>query len=203
MHGFCSSPVLYEDLVIVNGDHDGDSYVVALKRNTGETVWKVPRRHKTRSYVTPIIRKIDGRTQMVFSGSLCIVSMDPRTGKQHWRIEGPTEQYVASLVYDGKLFYMTAGFPTHHVMAIRPDGSGDVTNSHVLWHVTNARCYVPAPVVVNGYLLIADDRGTANCFDHRDGRAFVASAPGPALPRLPGHRRGIGGTSWTTTALPR
>ena len=165
VHGFCSSPVLYEDLVIVNGDHDGDSYVVALKRDTGETVWKVPRRHKTRSYVTPIIRKIDGRPQMVFSGSLCIVSMDPRTGKQHWRIEGPTEQYVASLVYDGRLFYMTAGFPTYHVMAIRPDGSGDVTDSHVLWHVTNARCYVPAPVVVDGYLLIADDRGTANCFD--------------------------------------
>src|SRR5688500_8895155 len=49
-HGFCSSPVLWRDMVIVNGDHDGDSYIVALNKTTGETVWKVDREHKTRSY---------------------------------------------------------------------------------------------------------------------------------------------------------
>jgi outer membrane protein assembly factor BamB len=169
VHGYCSSPVLYKDLVIVNGDHDGDSYVVALKKATGQTVWKRPREHKTRSYVPPIIREIDGRTQMVFSGSLSVVSLDPTDGSRHWKIDGPTEQFVASMVYDGKLFYMTAGFPTYHVMGIRPDGEGDVTDSHVVWHVKNARCYVPSPVVVDGYLLIADDRGTANCFDAATG----------------------------------
>ncbi|HUT91116.1 MAG TPA: PQQ-binding-like beta-propeller repeat protein [Thermoguttaceae bacterium] len=163
-HGYCSSPVLYDDLVIINGDHDGDSYVVALRKATGEMVWKRPREHKTRSYVPPIIREIDGRTQMVFSGSRCIVSLDPRDGSRHWKIDGPTEQFVASMVYDGKRFYMTAGFPTYHVMGIRPDGEGNVTETHVAWHVTNARCYVPSPVVLDGYLLVADDRGTANCF---------------------------------------
>jgi outer membrane protein assembly factor BamB len=168
-HGFCSSPLLYNDLVIVNGDHDGDSYVVALEKATGQTVWKRPREHKTRSYVPPIIRQIDGRTQMVFSGSHAIVSLDPSDGSRHWKIDGPTEQFVASLVYDGELFYMTAGFPTYHVMGIRPDGQGNVTDTHVAWHVTNARCYVPSPVVVDGYLLVADDRGTANCFDAATG----------------------------------
>ncbi len=169
VHGYCSSPVLYKDLVIINGDHDGDSYVVALKKATGQTVWKRPREHKTRSYVPPIIREIDGRTQMVFSGSLSIVSLDPSDGSRHWKIDGPTEQFVASLVYDGELFYMTAGFPTYHVMGIRPDGQGNVTDTHVAWHVTNARCYVPSPAVVDGYLLVADDRGTANCFDAATG----------------------------------
>lgn len=168
-HGFCSSPVLYGDLVIVNGDHDGDSYLVALKKSTGETVWKRPRRHKIRSYVTPIIREIAGRTQMVLSGSKHITSLDPRDGSEHWTIEGPTEQFVASMVDDGRLFYMAAGFPTYHVMAIRPDGSGNVTESHVAWHSTQAKCYVPSPVVVDGYLLVADDRGTANCFDTSTG----------------------------------
>jgi outer membrane protein assembly factor BamB len=124
----------------------------------------VPREHKTRSYVTPIIREIGGRTQMVFSGSMCIVSLDPATGANHWTIEGPTEQYVASMVFDGKLFFMAAGFPTFHVMGIRPDGRGNVTESHVAWHATNAKCYVPSPVVCGNYLIVADDRGTANCF---------------------------------------
>ncbi|MDA1163272.1 MAG: PQQ-binding-like beta-propeller repeat protein [Planctomycetota bacterium] len=164
-HGFCSCPVIFEDLLIVNGDHDGNSYVVALNRATGDTVWKTPRRHKTRSYVTPIIREIDGKQQMVFSGSKCIVSLDPRTGKMLWNVEGPTEQYVASMVYDNEKFYMAAGFPTHHVMAVRPDGSGDVTKSHVAWHTQEVKCYVPSPVLVENYLIVADDRGTANCFE--------------------------------------
>ena len=168
-HGYCSSPVLYEDSVIINGDHDGESYILALEKSTGKTIWKVPRRYKTRSYVTPIIRRIGGRTQMVFSGSKCIVSLDPRNGSRHWTVEGPTEQFVASMVYDGDKFYMTAGFPTYHVMGIRPDGGGDVTESHVAWHATNARCYVPSPVVVGKHLLVADDRGTANCFDTSNG----------------------------------
>jgi outer membrane protein assembly factor BamB len=168
-HGYCSSPVLYKNLVIINGDHDGDSYVVALDKKTGEMVWRAPRRYQTRSYATPVIRDIDGRTQMVFSGSKAIVSLDPNDGSCHWSIEGPTEQFVASMVYDEKLFFMTAGFPTYHVLGIRPDGSGDVTDTHVAWHSTGAKCYVPSPVVVNEYLLVADDRGTGNCFDAASG----------------------------------
>jgi outer membrane protein assembly factor BamB len=163
-HGYCANPVLYENLVIVNGDHDGDSYIVALDKATGRTVWKVPRAGKIRSYVTPLVRQIGGRTQLVFSGSGHIVSLDPADGSQHWTIDGPTEQFVASMVTDGKLLFMAAGFPTYHVLGIRPDGSGNVTDTHVAWHATSAKCYVPSPVVVGGYLLVADDRGTANCF---------------------------------------
>ncbi|NLS97229.1 MAG: PQQ-binding-like beta-propeller repeat protein [Planctomycetaceae bacterium] len=171
-HGFCSSPILYKDKLIVNGDHDGDSYIVALNKASGETVWKRPREHKTRSYTPPLIRETNGRTQMVFSGSHCVVSLDPNDGARHWKIDGPTEQYVASMVYDGTYFYMVAGFPTYHAMAIRPDGEGNVTDTHVAWHVTNVRCYVPSPSVIDGYLVVADDRGTGNCFDAATGERF-------------------------------
>ena len=68
-HGFNTCPVLYKDLVIINGDHDGDAYIVALERETGKERWRIERENKTRSYVTPIIREIAGRTQMVLSGS--------------------------------------------------------------------------------------------------------------------------------------
>ncbi len=168
-HGFCSSPVIYEDLLIVNGDHDGKGYMLALDRKTGKTVWKTDRKYGIRSYVTPLIRKIDGRIQMVVSGSQHITSLDPRTGKPYWIIEGPTEQFVASMVYDGNLFFMACGYPTYHVMGINPRGSGDVTSSHVAWHSRGAKCYVPSPVLVNNYLLVADDRGTGNCFNAKTG----------------------------------
>jgi len=169
-HGYSSCPVLYKDLLIVNGDHDGNGYVVALNKKTGAQVWKVKRKHGIRSYVTPIIREAAGKTQMVMSGSQSVVSYDPNTGRKYWEIEGPTEQFVASMVYNGKLFFMAAGFPTYHVMAIRPDGSGDVTETHIAWHVKNAKCYVPSPVIAGDYLLVADDRGTANCFDAENGK---------------------------------
>jgi len=171
VHGYCSCPVLFEDLVIVNGDHDGDSYIVALDRTTGKTVWKVERDHKTRSYATPIIREVAGRTQMVVCGSKSICSYNPRNGSRYWKVNGPTEQFVASMVFDGELFYMAAGFPTHHVMAVRPDGNGDVTGTHVVWHETNkVGCYVPSPVLAGDYLLVADDNGTVNCFEAKTGK---------------------------------
>jgi hypothetical protein len=125
MHGYCSSPVLWKDKVIVNGDHDGPVYIVALDRATGKTIWKTARPNETRSYCTPIIRHIEGRNQLILSGSKCVASYDPDTGKQHWIIDGPTEQFVASLVYNDELLFMTCGFPKRFIQAIRPDGQGN------------------------------------------------------------------------------
>ncbi|NIP96866.1 MAG: PQQ-like beta-propeller repeat protein, partial [Akkermansiaceae bacterium] len=110
IHGYCSSPVLWKGKVIVNGDHDGDSYIVALDRTNGKTIWKEMRPNRTRSYCTPIIRTIEGRNQLIFSGDKAVTSLDPDTGELHWVLDGPTEQFVASLVYNGDLLFMTCGF---------------------------------------------------------------------------------------------
>lgn len=163
-HGYCSCPVLFEDKVIVNGDHDGDAYLVALDRATGKTLWRVDRENKTRSYSTPLVREIDGRTQMVLSGSKCVASYDPRDGSRHWIIDGPTEQFVASVVFNGKLFFLTAGFPEYHLLAVRPDGSGNVTDTHIAWRTTKGAGYVPSPIVVGDYFLVVTDGGVASCF---------------------------------------
>ena len=76
------------------------------------------------------------------------------------------------MVHDGKRFFAVGGYPTHHVIAVDPRGSGDVSESHIAWHKTNVRCYVPSPVVVGKYLIVADDRGTANCFDTETGERY-------------------------------
>lgn len=170
VHGYCSSPVIFEDKLIINGDHDGDAYLVALDRRNGKTLWKTPRENRTRSYCTPIIRDIGGRTQMVLSGSKCVASYDPHDGSQHWIIDGPTEQFVASLVYSHDLLFVTGGFPEHHVLTIKPSGTGNVTSSHVAWHHTGKLAsYVPSPIAVGDYFLVASDEGMATCLDIRTG----------------------------------
>ncbi len=170
-HGFCSSPVLFEDKVIVNCDHDGDGYIVALAKADGKELWRIDRPNKTRSYCVPLIRDIGGRTQMVLSGTMCVASYDPRTGKELWMINGPTEQFVASLVFSEKtdLLYMTGGFPEHHLLAIKPDGSGNVTDTHIVWRTNKGVAYVPSPIVEGDYFLIVSDSGVAHCFDAKTG----------------------------------
>jgi outer membrane protein assembly factor BamB len=179
VHGYCSSPVLFEDKVIVNGDHDGDAYLVALDRANGRTLWKTPRENKTRSYSTPIIRQIDGRTQMILSGNKCVASFDPHDGHRHWIIDGPTEQFVASVVYNGRLLFLTAGFPEMHMLAIRPDGRGNVTDTHVAWRTTKGASYVPSPIAVGDFFLVVSDGGIATCFDADSGKSRWTQRIGP------------------------
>lgn len=171
VHGYCSSPILFENLVIINGDHDGDAYLVALDRETGHTVWKTPRENKTRSYCTPIIREVGGKMHMLLSGSKCVASYDPRTGERHWIIDGPTEQFVASLVYRNDLLYVTGGFPDRHILAINPNGSGNITKTHIVWHhLRSGVSYVPSPVAIGDYFLVAADDGVGTCFEARTGK---------------------------------
>jgi len=170
-HGFCSSPILFEDKVIVNCDHDGPGYIVALSRTDGRQLWRIERPNNTRSYCVPMIRRMAGRVQMVLSGTKCVTSYDPGDGSLIWMIDGPTEQFVASLVHDDKsgLLLMSGGFPEHHILAIRPDGSGNVTNTHIAWRTNKGVAYVPSPICENGWFLIVSDSGIAHCFDAASG----------------------------------
>ena len=179
IHGYCSSPVLWKDRLIVNGDHDGDAYIIALERATGKTLWKTPRPNRTRSYCTPIIRHIDGRDQLILSGNLCVASYDPQTGAQHWIIDGPTEQFVASLVYNGELLFMTAGYPDLFMQAIRPTGSGNVTKTHVLWQKDKDCSYVPSPIAVGPYFIVVSDTGVATCLEAKTGKSLWRERLGP------------------------
>jgi outer membrane protein assembly factor BamB len=172
MHGFCSSPVLYRDLVILNGDHDGDSYLVALNKSDGTIAWKTSRDNHTRSYCVPLIRVLKGKTQMILSGDICVASYDPSNGKRHWVVDGPTEQFVASPVFSEEtgLVYITGGFPDHHILAIDPGGTGNVTQTHIVWRTTEGVSYVPSPILVNGLLFTIADSGVAHCFEARSGK---------------------------------
>lgn len=172
-HGFCSSPILYQNLVIVNCDQDDqEAFLVAFDKGTGKEVWRTDRPNRTRSYCVPLIVEAAGKTQMVLTGSKCTASYDPATGKQYWIIQGPTEQFVASVVYADDVFMVTGGFPEHHILGVRPDGQGDVTSTHILWRTTKATSYVPSPVAYQGLFFIVSDEGIGSCFDPKSGQRF-------------------------------
>lgn len=172
MHGFCSSPILFEDKVIVNGDHDGDGYIVALERKSGKELWRIERPNKTRSYCVPLIRDIAGRTQMILTGSKCTASYDPRTGRELWIMDGPTEQFVASPVYSEQddLVVITSGYPEYHTLAIRADGQGKVGAEKIAWRTTRGAVYVPSPIIEKAFFLIVSEGGVAHNFETRTGK---------------------------------
>lgn len=171
-HGFCSSPILHEDKVIVNGDHDGDGYIVALDRKTGKEHWKIERPNKTRSYCVPLIRKIAGKQQMILTGSKCTASYDPGDGKLHWIMDGPTEQFVASPVYSERddLVVITSGYPEYHTLAIKADGKGKVGAEKVAWRTVRGAVYVPSPIIHDDYFFIVSEGGVAHCFETETGK---------------------------------
>lgn len=178
-HGFCSSPILHKDLVILNGDQDAEAYIVALEKSTGKERWRVDRPNRTRSYCTPILIESKGRpgvTQMILSGSKCVTSYDADTGKLLWIIDGPTEQYVASLVYLDETLCLTTGFPEFHLMGIDPDGSGNITKSkYIRWHIPHEKngprgaSYVPSPIAANGHFYVVSDLGFLSCLKSQTG----------------------------------
>jgi len=161
IQGFCSSPVLYKDLVIINGDQDAEAWIVALDKATGAERWRADRPNRTRSYCTPLLIDAAGKRQLVLSGSKCVAGYDPDTGKQIWIVDGPTEQFVSSMVFTDNVLFLTAGYPTYHLMGIRPDGEGDVTKTHVLWHDRQAADYVPSPIAHDKYFYFVNDNGVA------------------------------------------
>jgi outer membrane protein assembly factor BamB len=107
---------------------------------------------------------------MVLSGSKCVASYDPVTGKPHWLVDGPTDQFVAGIVFTDDTFFVTGGFPDLHIIAIRPDGAGNVTNTHIAWRDTQGVSYVPSPIAQDKYFFVVADRGLTTCFEAKTGR---------------------------------
>ncbi|MCX5683664.1 MAG: PQQ-binding-like beta-propeller repeat protein [Planctomycetota bacterium] len=172
VHGYCTSLLLYKDMVILNADQDAVAYIVALDQATGAERWRIDRPNRTRSYVPPVVFDAAGKKQMVLAGSKCVASYDPDTGKQYWIIDGPTEQFVASAVFSDGMFFITGGFPTLHLIGVRPDGEGNVTKTHVVWHNSDkkAASYVPSPIAAGKLFFVVSDAGLASCLEAQTGK---------------------------------
>jgi hypothetical protein len=172
--GFSNEPVLFKDMVIVDGDSKGDSFLIALGRDDGKTRWRVNRGNKGISYSAPLIRELAGRTQLIQCGDRCVAGFDPDTGQQIWQVDGPSQEFVATPVYSERagLVFVSSSWPRQILLAIRPDGGGNVTETHIAWQDTKGAPYVPSMIVVDDFLLSASNSGAAFCYEAATGRVL-------------------------------
>jgi len=166
-HGYSCSPVLFEGKVIINGDSKGEAFVAALNQADGKIIWKVPHNNPAHSFSTPIFREMAGKKQMIFCGNKEIASYNPADGSQYWFVNGPSEDFCSSPVYNEKngLVLVSSAWPQRHLLAIKPDGQGDVTTSHVVWQTTKGAYYVPSPVCTDDYLFTTMTNGQVHCLE--------------------------------------
>ncbi len=170
-HGPGGSPVLFDDLLIFSCDGFDAQFVVALDAATGKVRWKTARGKGNQAYTTPLIIDVAGKSQLISVGAHHAYAYDPRTGQALWFIEyGSGFSNVPRPVYAHGLVYICSGFMQATLFAVKPDGRGNVTKSHVAWSHPRAVPLTPSPIVVGDEFYFVSDNGIATCLDARSGR---------------------------------
>lgn len=160
--GFGSSPVIYQNIVLVSADHRGGGKMTGLNKLTGEIVWQQDR-PPVANYATPGIVNAAGKVQAVLAGCNKVESFDPLTGKKLWSIDGSTEETVVTAVTDGSRVFLGGGYPKRHTMALEADGSGKIAWENV------TQTYVPSMIVKSGHVFAVGDAGRAACWNSATG----------------------------------
>lgn len=170
-HGTGGSPELAGDLLIVNCDGFDESFVVAIDTRTGKTRWRTDRRQPySQAYSTPLAIRVGDRDQVISPGAANAFAYEPQTGKEIWRVNyGDGFSNVPRPVYAGGLVFITTGFHQPSMLAIRPDGKGDVTKTHIAWRLSRGAPLTPSPIVAGGEIYVVSDNGIASCLDVKTG----------------------------------
>ena len=168
-----SSPALYQDTLIVNRDNEDNSFIIALDKNTGKTLWKKPREEHT-SWSTPLIIERDGKAQAVVTATGKIRSYDVASGEVLWECGGLTRNVIPCPVADSGMVYCMSGFQGNALLAIRLGRTGDLTGSDAIaWTHNKSTPYVPSPLLYDGRLyFFANNNGVLSCLDAKSGDAL-------------------------------
>src|SRR5262249_51850779 len=170
-HGNGGSPVLYGDLLIVSCDGSDTAFVAAIEKSTGKIRWKTPRRQPfDQAYTTPLVIRVGERDELVSVGAYRAAAYDPLSGKEIWRVSyADGFSNVPRPVFGRGLVFIATGFQQPLLLAVRPDGSGDVTKTHVAWTLRRGAPLTPSPLIVGDELFVVNDGGTAQCLDATTG----------------------------------
>ncbi|HKE87719.1 MAG TPA: PQQ-binding-like beta-propeller repeat protein [Vicinamibacterales bacterium] len=172
-HGNGGSPIVYRDLLIVNCDgNGGEAYVAALDTATGKIRWKTPRRKPAdQAYSTPLVITVGDRDEVVSAGAYRAAAYDPLTGQEIWRVSyGDGFSNVPRPVFGNGLVYIATGFQTPSLIAVRPEGKGDVTRTNVAWTITRGAPYTPSPLLIGEDFYYVSDTGVLSLADASTGK---------------------------------
>jgi outer membrane protein assembly factor BamB len=166
--GTGTSPILYEQLVIIQRDEDnGDhSAIVAYDKKTGKEVWNTKRTIEI-SWSTPALVQVGGRTELVTNGNERIIAYDPANGKELWQTAGVQSNAIHTPLVGHGLVIVTAGYPAKKVIALRPGPVPD--EKRVAWEYARGTGYVISNILYGDYLYLFTDNGIVSCLDPRTG----------------------------------
>lgn len=173
-YGEGSSPALYRDRLIVNWDHEGDSFIVTLDKRTGEELWRQPREEQT-SWSTPIVVEVNGRAQIIINATTASRGYDLETGEVIWSLSGMTENSIPVPMYDRGVVYLMSGYRGQMLQAVRLEhATGDLEGSrHVLWTHQRNTSYVPSGALYNGCLyFLRGNSAMLSCLDAKTGEVL-------------------------------
>jgi outer membrane protein assembly factor BamB len=191
-----SSPIVDDKNLYVAYDGTDQQFFVALDKRTGETRWQTDRNVDTdwaatlrargfepkasggkpndnkKAFATATLIEVEGKRQLIAPAAEATIAYDPENGEEIWRVLHPGGFNVAArpLFAEGLVYVFTSGL-TGHLLAVRPDGRGDITSSHIAWSTTRGTPHIPSPVIVDGLMyLVTDKGGIARCLDAQTGR---------------------------------
>jgi outer membrane protein assembly factor BamB len=179
--GLGSSPVLYRDLVIQTCDQEtGESFVIALDKKSGKTVWKTDR-DELSSWSTPFLYLQGARPELIVNATRAIRGYDPQSGKLLWECRGPaTAITVPTPTFSNGLIIVSSGFipePVRPITAFRPGASGDITlkegqtaSAAIVWRQMAAAPYIPSPTAYGDYIYVVLDQGFIACYEAKTGK---------------------------------
>ena len=188
MQGTGASPILYKDLLILHFEGTDHQFIVALNKKTGETIWQTFRPAEfyvrlapvgKKAYVTPIIVNVEGKDLLISNGAAVCVAYDVQTGHEVWRVvQGEDSTIAMPFCDDGIVFFYTSfvtppeGDKYVEMLAVDPKGSGDITNSNVLWRLKSPILQLLTPLVKDGIIYTVDSRNNLNAIDAKTGNAL-------------------------------
>ena len=173
-----SSPISFEDLLIVHYDGYDFQYIVALDKESGKTVWKRDRDidYQTtngdlkKAYCTPTLIEVDGKVQLVSPAAKATIAYEPRTGEAIWKVRYRQHSATARPLYAFGLVFLNTGFPKAELWAVRPNGKGDITGSHVAWRATKQIGSKPSQLIVDDLIYVVSDGGVLSCLEAKTGK---------------------------------
>lgn len=193
-----SSPILFENLLIFPLDGYDFQYLVALNKLTGETVWKTDRQVEygtkngdvMKAFCTPLLIEVNGKTQLISPTSKAGIAYDPRTGKELWRVRYSAFSSTGMPLFGDGLVFINTGFGKADLVAVKPDGAGDVTGSHVVWTVKKGIGSKPSQLLVGDLIFNVHDSGIANCLEAKTGKELWAKRLGGEFSASPLYAEG-------------
>jgi len=184
MQGPVSSPILYEDMLIIPLEGTDVQFIVALDKKTGRQVWRYDRPRNLyegieplyllKSYHTPVVVEVNGQTQLINNGAMLVTGHESRTGRELWRVRYRDDNPISRIISGrGLLFINSGGNPgASHLLAVRQGGAGDVTDTHVVWTMTKNTPHESSPVLVGDLIYLMSDKGVLTCKQAATGKTL-------------------------------